>query len=163
MFVSVIIYFLSFNQIGSNIRKTGELMKNYRKRMYTSWTKVGPEGADFSESRWREKANFFSWFTKVFVSAVQGFLSSGPVVLFFDGHHSHLSIELLEQAKTWNIHLVCFPAHTSHLLQPMDVGVYGTMKAKGRQILKDHKTSTQAASYIGSFPISGQTQFVQVT
>ena len=162
MFVSVI-YFLSFNQIGSNIGKTGKLMKNYRKHMYTSWTKVGPEGADFSESRWREKANFFSWFTKVFVSAVQGFLSSGPVVLFFDGHHSHLSIELLEQAKTWNIHVLFVFQHTHPTYCSMDAGVYGTMKAKGRQILKDHKTSTQAASYIGSFPISGQTQFVQVT
>ena len=53
---------------------------------------------------------------------------------------------MLEQAKTRNIHLVCLPAHTSHILQPMDVGVYGPMKATWRKLLKDYKTSTRAAT-----------------
>ena len=54
------------------------------KHLYTSWTKGGPEGTVFSvsESGWMEKANFLSWFNKVFVPAVQSLLSSGPVVLF---------------------------------------------------------------------------------
>ena len=93
-----------------------------------------------------EKANFFSWFTKLFIPAVQDLLSTGPVVLFFDGHHSHLSLKLLQEAKVRNVHLVCLPAHTSHILQPMDVSVYGPMKATWRTILKKYKTSTRAAN-----------------
>ena len=118
------------------------------KHLYTFWMKGGPEGARFSvsESGWMEKANFLSWFKKIFIPAVQEFLRTGPVVLFFNGHHSHLSLELLEEAKMWNIHLVCLPAHISHILQPMDVGVYGPRKAMWKKILKQYKTSTWAAN-----------------
>ena len=71
------------------------------KHLYTSWTKGGPDGTMFSvsESGWMEKANFLSWFTKLFVPAVKALLQTGPVVLFFDGHHSHLSLKLLEEGS----------------------------------------------------------------
>ena len=60
--------------------------------------------------------------------------------------HIYMSIELLELAKPRNIHLICLPAHTSHILQPMDVGVFGPMKATWRKLLKEYKTSTRAAN-----------------
>lgn len=34
-----------------------------------------------------------------------------PMVLFFDGHHSHKSLGLFYIARPNNIHLVCFPTH----------------------------------------------------
>ena len=93
-----------------------------------------------------EKANFLSWFLKVFVPSVREILDPGPVVLIFDGHHSHMSIKLLEKAKSINIHLICLPAHTSHVRQPLDVGVFGPMKATWRSVLKEYKTKTRAAN-----------------
>ena len=113
-----------------------------------SWKKCRPDSARFSvsESGWIEKANFHSWFKKIFIPAVQELLCTGAVVLFLDGHHSHLSLKLLDEAKMRNIHLVCLPAHTSHILQPMDVGVYGPMKATWRKVLKQYNTSTRAAN-----------------
>ena len=118
------------------------------KHLYSSWTKGGPVGATYavSESGWMEKNNFLSWFSKVFIPSVQALLDTGPVVLLFDGHHSHISLQLLELAKSSNIHLVCLPAHTSHILQPMDVGVFGPMKATWKRLLKEYKTSTRAAN-----------------
>ena len=118
------------------------------KNLYTTWMNGGPEGAVYSasESGWMEGSNFLSWFKKLFLPAVQDTLQTGPVVLIFDGHHLHLTIELLETAKRVNVHLVCLPAHTSHLLQPLDVGVYGPMKTAWRKILKDFKTSTRAVN-----------------
>ncbi|XP_052279003.1 uncharacterized protein LOC127877322 [Dreissena polymorpha] len=44
------------------------------------------------------------------------------VLLIYDGH---LSIDTIEWAKKQNIVLFILPAHTSHLLQPLDVGVLG--------------------------------------
>ena len=73
-----------------------------------------------------EKKIFLSWFEKMFLPSTSGL---GPVVLTFDGHHSHISIKLLELARAINVHLVCLPVHTSHILQPLDVGVFGPMKA----------------------------------
>ena len=57
-----------------------------------------------SESGWMEKANFFSWFTNLFILVVQDLLSTGPVVLFFDDHHSHLSLKLLQDTKARHVH-----------------------------------------------------------
>ena len=45
---------------------------------------------------------------------------------------------VLEQAKSSNIHLPCLLAHTSHILQPLHVGILGGSK---RRLLKQYKTS----------------------
>ena len=69
------------------------------KHLDSAWTNGGPAGAIYgvSESGWMEKSNFLSWFSKLFLPSV---LKSGPVVLIFDGNHSHISIELLELARS---------------------------------------------------------------
>ena len=52
-----------------------------------------------------------------------------PRVLIFDGHDSHITSELLAHALKNNIHLRMLPGHTSHLLQPLDVGLFGPLKS----------------------------------
>ena len=52
-----------------------------------------------------------------------------PVILIQDGHTSHVSIQLIELARANNVHILCLPAHTTHLLQPLDVGVFKSFKA----------------------------------
>ena len=42
------------------------------------------------------------------------------------------------------VHLVCLPPHTTHLLQPLDVGVYGPVKKTWKTIIKQHNLETQA-------------------
>ena len=49
---------------------------------------------------------------------------SRPVLLYQNGHASHVSIELIELARLNDMHLLCLPSHTSHLLQPLDVSVF---------------------------------------
>jgi hypothetical protein len=49
-------------------------------------------------------------------------------LLIYDGHHSHETIELREAADKAGIHLFCIPPHTSHRLQPLDVGVFGPLQ-----------------------------------
>jgi hypothetical protein len=46
----------------------------------------------------------------------------------YDGHRSHETIELREAAEKAAIHLFCIPPHTSHRLQPLDVGVFGPLQ-----------------------------------
>ena len=45
-----------------------------------------------------------------------------------DNHTSHLSTELIDYAKSENSELLCLPAHSIHLLQPLDVGFYHMFK-----------------------------------
>ena len=47
-----------------------------------------------------------------------------PVVMLHDGHKSHISLNLLDWADEKNIKLFVLPAHTSHFLQPLDVGCF---------------------------------------
>lgn len=60
--------------------------------LYLRWTVDGPAGAIYgvSKSGWMESDNFSDWFTKMFLPAVDHLLCTGPVVLFVDGHSSHL-------------------------------------------------------------------------
>ena len=46
-------------------------------------------------------------------------------MLVTDGHSSHLSWQFISFAAEHDILLVCLPPHTSHLLQPLDVGLFG--------------------------------------
>ena len=123
----------------------GEVLPPYTvykaKHLYTSWTHHGPPGALYSTSPsgWMEKDNFLSWMKKLFIPR------SGTVVLFFDGHHSHLSVELIATCKENNIWLYCLPPNTTHVLQPLDVGVFGPTKAAWKSIMKTYKVQTRAA------------------
>ena len=56
-------------------------------------------------------------------------------LLILDGHESHHSTDFELYCKEQNIITLCMPPHSSHLLQPLDVGCFGPLKkAYGRQI-----------------------------
>ena len=51
-----------------------------------------------------------------------------PVLLLYDGHASHISTDVIEYAHLHHIEIMCLPDHSSHLLQPLDVGVFKSLK-----------------------------------
>lgn len=55
----------------------------------------GPAGVlyDVNESGWMDAVYF--WFQKLLFPAASQLLFTGPVVLFLDGHHLHISLELI--------------------------------------------------------------------
>jgi hypothetical protein len=54
-------------------------------------------------------------------------------LLLMDGHNSHFTYPLLLFAQSEKILIVCLPAHTTHVLQPCDVGVFGPLAAAWRK------------------------------
>ena len=50
------------------------------------------------------------------------------ILLIFDGHGSHITDKMIELAIKNNIELFCLPPHTTHKLQPLDVGVFGPLQ-----------------------------------
>ena len=87
-----------------------------------------------SDSGWMEVANFKQWFDRMFVPAAKYLTASIPVVLILDGHHPHISTGLINAARSNNIHLLCLSPHLTHLLQPLDVGVFGPVKATWKKL-----------------------------
>ncbi|KAI8416172.1 hypothetical protein FOFC_02490 [Fusarium oxysporum] len=56
-------------------------------------------------------------------------------LLILDGHESHHSVDVERYCKANKIITLCMPPHSSHLLQPLDVGCFGLLKkAYGREI-----------------------------
>src|ERR1700749_3266514 len=49
-------------------------------------------------------------------------------LLLVDGHNSHYTRGFLEYARTHKILVLCYPAHTTHVLQGLDVVVFATVK-----------------------------------
>ena len=75
--------------------------------------RVGQQGV--SQSGWMEEVNYLKWFEKHFYPAVRHVLETGPVMLFFDGHFSHMSITLIKRAQDLGIHLFCLPPNTTRV------------------------------------------------
>ena len=111
------------------------------KNVYQRWMKGGLAAAVYgvSESGWMDSDNFLSWFKKLFLPAVSHLTKEALVLLFLDGHYSHISIELIKLARSNNVEILCLPPNTTHLLQPLDVGVFAPLKSAWRGILKRYQ------------------------
>lgn len=73
---------------------------------------------------WINDDLYLEWF-KFFLASIP---PARPVLLLEDGHAAHITIELIEMARANDVDLLCFPSHTTHLLQPLDVGVFKSFK-----------------------------------
>jgi hypothetical protein len=49
-------------------------------------------------------------------------------LLLVDGHKSHFTHGFIGYAVEHNIHIFCYPPHTTHILQGLDVAVFGAFK-----------------------------------
>ena len=87
----------------------------------------GPDNALYakSDSGWIDSELFLMWLKIFFLKHV---VSQRPVVLFTDGHKSHINIDVIDLCRQNDIILFCLPPHTTHALQPLDVSVFKSLK-----------------------------------
>ena len=77
---------------------------------------------------WISSDCFFGWLANLFLPAVREKGITFPIIIFMDGHTSHINVAVSELCRENDIILYCFPPHDSHLMQPLDVSVYGPLK-----------------------------------
>jgi len=53
--------------------------------------------------------------------------------LIIDGHNSHISGDFMVSCVTNRVFLCCLPAYTSHVIQPLDVSVFSSLKHNYRR------------------------------
>jgi hypothetical protein len=106
--------------------------------LWDTWCTNGPNGAHYnvSPSGWMEAPQFVDFFKSVVIPYCKKY--EGPKLLIFDGHASHISLDVIRLAKDNNIHLLALPAHSSHVLQPLDYAVYGPVKKAWRKIVDEY-------------------------
>ena len=96
------------------------------KNLQSSWrgNKALPDTMySVSDSGWMTKAIFFSWFERFCDQITQR-----PLLLVFDGHLTHLSIDVIRKARAEDVTILKLPPHTTDLIQPLDVACFGPLK-----------------------------------
>jgi len=77
---------------------------------------------------WTSNVHGLQWLREVFEPATREKAKGKPRVLICDGHDSHITASWLEHCRKNNIILLVLPPHSSHLCQPLDVGVFKPLK-----------------------------------
>lgn len=62
----------------------------------------------------------------------------GDFVLFLDCAVGHITTSALNQFRDANIHVITFPSHATHLLQPLDLKIFGPFKKLIRSTVSAH-------------------------
>lgn len=88
-----------------------------------------------SDRGWITKELFLTWF-QFFLDCTNG--SPKPMLLLMDSHGAHITPQVIELAKENDVHILTFPSHTTHILQPLDVGVYKSLKSAWQRELNDY-------------------------
>lgn len=123
---SMVTMALAVNAAGSSI---APFFLFPRKNMQTTFMDNASEGAVgyANESGWMQQSDFVKYMRHFIAKSHSSKMA--PVLLLLDNHTSHLSVEALDIAAENGVTLLSFPPHCSHRMQPLDVSVYGPVKA----------------------------------
>ena len=61
-----------------------------------------------------------------------------PLLLIFDGHLTHFSIDVIKMAIANGLILMKLPPHVTDIMQPLDVAMFGPLKRKWNEVLNEH-------------------------
>ena len=90
---------------------------------------------EVSDNGWTTDEIGLRWLQNTFIPATNGRMIGKYRLLVLDGHGSHLTPRFDEICSQNDIIPICMPAHSSHLLQPLDVGCFSPLKrAYGRLV-----------------------------
>ena len=108
------------------------------KNHLTSWYKNSGFLSDWvitvTENGWITNERGMDWIQH-FEKYIRTQSIGGYRLLVLDSYKSHHSEEFEEYCKEHNIITLCIPAHSSYILQPLDISCFGPLKkAYGRQI-----------------------------
>lgn len=77
-----------------------------------------------SENGWTDNEISVQWLNDHFEPSTRPCHSASYRLLIIDGHGSHVHNEFVEFCWEKKIVPLCLPPHTTHILQPLDVGVF---------------------------------------
>lgn len=60
-----------------------------------------------------------------------------PVILFVDGHKTHITLEVSELCRSLQIHLIALYPNATRILQPADVAAFRPIKAGWKKMLRE--------------------------
>jgi len=128
------------------------------KNHLSSWYKDTPMPADWvvavTSNGWTTNERGVDWI-KHFNQHTRSRTKGGYRLLIVDGHESHQSYEFEKYCKEQNIITLCMPSHSSHKLQPLDVGCFSPLKrsygAEIEKLMRAHITHISKEDFFPAF------------
>jgi len=103
-------------------------------------------GIGHSESGWMKSEVFYEFIANIFYPFVVEKGITFPIILFVDGHKSHLTYQLSELCTSLNIILIALYPNSTRILQPADVAAFRPLKSGWKKGVfewrKDNNLST---------------------
>ena len=110
------------------------------KRTMEEWAKCFPDPQAticVSDKGWSNNEIGVHWLRDTFDLNTKSRTTGSHRLLVLDGHGSHVSSEFVEYAEQHNIVPLCFPQHTTHHLQPLDVGLFSPLAKAYKRRLRE--------------------------
>jgi len=114
-------------------------------RIPATLVKSAPSGWGIgkSETGWMTSETFFKYMANIFLPFVNKSNIVRPVIVFLDGHKSHLSLHLSKFCRENGLILVALYPNSTHILQPLDVAVFGPLKSRWKKIVKQWRVDNE--------------------
>ncbi|XP_031329207.1 uncharacterized protein LOC116160201 [Photinus pyralis] len=78
-----------------------------------------------SKKGWMDAEIFLNYFKRTVIPALG---PERPQLIVYDGHKTHVTTAIVNLANEQNITIIKLPPHTTHLLQPLDLSVFKSIK-----------------------------------
>ena len=86
-------------------------------------------GVGYSDNGWMKSSLFYEYIANVFNTFLVENRIEKPVILFVDGHKTHLTLQVHELCKKLGIILIALYPNATRLLQPADVAAFKPIKS----------------------------------
>lgn len=115
------------------------LILYWYKRIPTAVKKRIPSGWCFgsTESGWMTSESFLSFIKNVFYPWLVENNIIFPVVVYLDGHASHVTLELSDFCSENDIEIVTLHGNSTHFLQPCDKSLFHPLKEAWKKAVND--------------------------
>jgi DDE superfamily endonuclease len=80
-----------------------------------------------SDAGWSNDSLGLQWLERVFDRHTREKAGRGRRLLIVDGHSSHVNLKFLDYADRHRIIILILPPHSTHRLQPLDVGLFSPL------------------------------------
>lgn len=120
------------------------------------WIRARPNEAHLacSPNGWTDSDAALWWLREVFDVETKPTSKEIKRLLILDGHISHVSLEFILQAEKLNIILLLLPPHTTHRLQPLDVGAFGPLStawSRAVRTLQDNGRTINKVTFLATY------------
>jgi hypothetical protein len=123
-----------------------------------SWfdTLPGNWRLEVSPNGWTTDEIGLRWLKELFIPATASRTKGKYRLLILDGHGSHLTPYFDQACAEANIVPICMPPHSSHLLQPLDIGCFSILKRAYSQLvdkkMRDRINHIDKLEFLDAYP-----------